>query len=124
MVTNMPDIHDDLSEPLAAPVDERLLARIVKRITQLLPRACVVLFGSYAQGQPTATSDVDLLVVADLHEDPLAVAGELYGRLRPRRFALDLIVLTPKEVRRRRAEFDPFLEDAVSRGRVLYGKLP
>ena len=124
MVSGLPDVHDDLTEPLRAPVDDSLLARIVKRITQVLPDACVVLFGSCPCGQSTPSSDLDLQVIAQTRDDPLAVAGELYGRLRPREIAMDIVVLSPGDVRRRLAGFDPFLQDAVGLGRVLHGRLP
>jgi len=48
----------------------QLVARIAERLPQLqqeLPLKRVVLFGSYAKGNSTVASDVDLLVV---YEDP------------------------------------------------------
>ncbi|MFH1746758.1 MAG: nucleotidyltransferase domain-containing protein [Planctomycetota bacterium] len=109
---------------LAPPVDEALLAEIVRRITGHLLNPCIVLFGSHAYGQPSARSDLDLLVITDTQKGTYTVAGELYGILRPRRVRMDIVVLTPEMYRRRRAGFDPFLEEIGSKGRVLYGQLP
>ncbi len=109
---------------LAPPVNEALLAEIVRRIAGHLANPCIVLFGSHAYGRPGARSDLDLLVIADTQKGTFTVAGELYGVLRPRRFAMDIVVLTPEMYRRRRAGFDPFLEEVGRKGRVLYGQLP
>ena len=61
----------------------------------------IVLFGSYAYGNPTADSDVDLLVIMDRTRD----RGERMSvRIRhavPRKFPMDLLVRTPAEVGKR-----------------------
>ncbi len=122
--TIIPDGADDASEPLAPPVDDRLLARIVGRIVRRLPDACVVLFGSRAYGRPSGDSDLDLLIITGEGDNPYPIAGELYGLLRPRTIPLDLVILSPAEMRRRIQGFDPFLEEATKRGRLLHGRLP
>jgi predicted nucleotidyltransferase len=80
----------------------------------------IILFGSYANGQPHAASDVDLLVV-------MPAANEVNQSIRMTLafeppFPLDLIVRTPTKLRRRLAEGDSFLEEIVTRGIVLYEK--
>jgi predicted nucleotidyltransferase len=42
---------------------EKLIASRVNRLKQLLPVKLVLIFGSYARGNHTAASDIDLLVV-------------------------------------------------------------
>ena len=80
----------------------------------------VVLFGSYAYGAPTEDSDVDLLVVMDVPEDQTRQkAVEIRSRV-PRRFAMDLVVRTPKEIAFRLAHNDWFLREALERGQVLH----
>ncbi len=46
-------------------------------------------------------------------------AVEILNRVEPE-FAVDLIVRTPQEIRRRLAQHDGFLADIVRRGKVLY----
>jgi len=46
-------------------------------------------------------------------------AVEILNRVEPE-FAVDLIVRTPQEIRRRLAQQDRFLADIVRRGKVLY----
>ena len=109
---------------LSAPVSESLLSEMVRRIVAHLPDCCVVLFGSHAYGTPREDSDVDLLVVATAEKGTFSVSGELYGVLRPRDFALDIVVITPDSYRQRLSGFDPFLREVVRKGRVLHGRLP
>jgi predicted nucleotidyltransferase len=51
------------------------LPRAVRRIAQELQPEKIILFGSYAYGQPTGGSDVDLLVVMDTKEHSLNGQG-------------------------------------------------
>jgi len=39
----------------------------------------------------------------------------------PRPLPMDFVVLTPGEVRHRLNSFDPFLEEILAKGQVLYG---
>lgn len=109
---------------LAPPVNDVLLAEIVRRIAAHLPDCCIVLFGSYAYGEAREESDVDLLVVSNTTKGTFTVAGELYRLLRPRRITFDIVVMTPEMYRRRRSGFDPFLKEVAANGRVLHGQLP
>jgi len=78
----------------------------------------IILFGSYAYGQPHTGSDVDLLVV-------MPAASEVNQSIRMTMafepiFPLDLIVRTPAKLERRLAEGNSFLEQIVKRGIVVY----
>ncbi len=68
----------------------------------------IILFGSYAYGEPSETSDVDLLVIMPLME-----------HTRPS-FGVDLLVRDSEQVRQRLAWNDYFLCDIIERGQVLY----
>ena len=78
----------------------------------------IVLFGSYARGEPRADSDVDLLVVMPFKGSGVSKAAEMIRKLRPS-FAVELVIRTPKDVARRLAMNDFFLKEA-TRGRLLY----
>jgi predicted nucleotidyltransferase len=79
----------------------------------------VILFGSYAHGAPTADSDVDLLVIIPCRGNPAYKAAEIALRAQPG-FPLDLLVRTPREVRKRVAWQDSFIRDVLEKGKVLY----
>jgi predicted nucleotidyltransferase len=96
--------------------DIRNLSRRIA--SQFRPRR-IVLFGSYAAGKPTPDSDVDLLVV--LPHKGRAVDQSVRIRLETHpTFPLDLLVRTPREVRKRLAMGDTFLRDILEKGKVLY----
>jgi uncharacterized protein len=77
------------------------------------------LFGSYAYGEPTADSDVDLLVVRPFEGHPFRKAAEILNQIRPA-FSVDLLVRTAEEIDERLILGDFFLREVVTRGKVLY----
>jgi predicted nucleotidyltransferase len=79
----------------------------------------IILFGSYAYGEPTSDSDVDLLVVLAFRGKGLHKALEFLNRI-DCRFPIDLIVRRPADTARRYAEGDPLIREALYRGKVLY----
>jgi len=80
----------------------------------------IILFGSHARGDAQPDSDVDLLVIMDLDQHPSRTAAEITYRVHPRRYPLDLIVLSPQMVRTRLQMNDWFMRDVMREGRVLY----
>jgi len=101
---------------MVAMKDIRNFSRRVAR--QFRPRR-IILFGSYAEGQATPDSDVDLLVI--LPHKGKAVEKSVAIRLATRPpFPLDLLVRTPQEVRKRLAMGDTFIRDILEKGKVLY----
>ncbi len=79
----------------------------------------IILFGSYAYGQPTEASDVDLLVIMPYRGS--ATRKSVAIRLKVRApFPLDLLVCSPAKVRQRLRLDDWFMRDVIEKGRVLY----
>ncbi len=79
----------------------------------------VILFGSYAYGQPTRDSDVDLLVIMPLNGSAVEKSVEMQLKLRAP-FPLELLVRTPEKVRERLEMGDIFMREVLAKGRVLY----
>jgi len=102
----------------------KVIADMTKKIVASYQPEKIILFGSYAYGQPTKESDLDLLIIKDTHERPID------RRVRVRRIVADPgrripfspLVLTPQELSYRLAIGDPFYEEIVSRGEVLYAR--
>jgi predicted nucleotidyltransferase len=101
---------------MVAMVDIEALAREIAR--DFRPDR-IILFGSYAYGKPAADSDVDLLVIMPCRGNPLHKSVEILRKTQVR-FAVDLLVRTPLEVRQRLAWNDFFLREIIEKGRVLY----
>ena len=102
------------------PVVETLPGAIERIVSELKPEK-IILFGSYAYGNPTPDSDVDLLVIMKTRakeiERYVAVSNLLY----PRQFPVDILVKTPKEMEteaRKKGNF--FMQEILKKGKVLY----
>lgn len=80
---------------------------------------CIILFGSYAYGNPTGDSDVDLLVVLPFEGKAAHKALEILMKVNPR-IPVDLVVRTPEQVRNRIANNDWFMREVFEKGRKLY----
>lgn len=106
--------------PTGFPPVSKTLPKAIKRIVSELNPEKIILFGSYAHGNPTPDSDVDLLVIMDTKgsykERYLAVSR----LLRPRLFPVDIIVKTPKEIQRALRTNSYFTKEIYTKGVVLY----
>lgn len=81
----------------------------------------IILFGSFAWGEPGRDSDADLLVVKET-DDTRALRREIDGALFPRELAVDLLVYQPKQLEQRVAKGDSFLTKVLREGTVLYAR--
>jgi len=106
---------------LKVSVGKSLRPAIQKIVAELRPEK-VILFGSYAYGTPSPHSDVDLLVImktrASLKERSWAVSRLLL----PRPFPVDILVKTPREIEKSLEAGDFFLQEILTRGKVLYDR--
>jgi uncharacterized protein len=96
----------------------RHLQTIGKKIKQEYRAERVILFGSYARGDATEDSDVDLLVVARTKErffERMATVRRLIRDLRDG-LPVSPIVLTPRELEKRRQAGDPFVREILETG--------
>lgn len=79
----------------------------------------IILFGSYAYGEPNQDSDVDLLVVLPFEGHAAQKAVEILLAI-DYHFPLDLIVRTSQTIEQRLEMGDFFIRDIVQKGKVLY----
>lgn len=119
-----------MSDATVPPMDMRLatttitpelLAYIVQKIVRAVNAQKIILFGSYARGQATEHSDLDLFVIYDGDKPVRDVRRELDGLLWGRRFGLDLWVRTPQQVQLNMDDGNSFyIHHIFGEGRVLY----
>jgi predicted nucleotidyltransferase len=101
----------------------KTLPRAIKRIASELKPEKIILFGSYAYGDPTPDSDVDLLIIANGNKRENLISASLL--LYPRPFPVDIIIKTPEEVE---AELKGgkdnsfFTREMIKKGVVLYDR--
>ena len=101
-------------------VDLRLIRKVIKQIVVSANPKRIVLFGSHAYGRPGCDSDVDLLVVMESNKRPVDRTIEVSKSLRFYPFPMDILVRTPREIRQRLQIRDPFFEEVVKNGKILY----
>lgn len=95
---------------------------VVQAVAEQFQPEKIILFGSYAYGQPQPWSDVDLLVVMDTALTPREQRLQISRQLYHHPFRLDILVRTPADLAHRLAEGDFFLLEITRKGRVLYEK--
>ena len=91
---------------------------VVDHIAQTFDPDKIILFGSYAYGQPKPWSDVDLLIVIET-ENPKQVQMDINLSFQDP-IGVDVLVRTPQEIKERILLGDYFLRDIVSKGKTLY----
>ncbi len=100
-----------------------IIPKIVKKIADEYKPEKIILFGSYAYGEPTKDSDVDLLIVKNTDKDSLSRWMDVKRLLRDVAPLLPVspLVYTEKEVEARNEIKDFFVREVFSKGKILYG---
>ena len=101
----------------------KIITKIVDRILRGYKPKKVILFGSYAYGEPTEDSDIDLLIIKNTDKRPIDRWIEVKRLLRDisRTVPVSPLVYTEKEIEERIAIKDFFIEEIFEKGDVLYG---
>ncbi|MGH7599497.1 MAG: nucleotidyltransferase domain-containing protein [bacterium] len=104
------------------PITEKMLQNMTRRIVEAFEPEKIILFGSYAYGQPQFHSDIDLLVVTNCYRRKSVFARDrlVATAARPPGVAMDVIVRTPAEVAYRLKIGDLFFREVMTKGQVLY----
>ena len=99
----------------------KILRNISERLKREYNAEKVILFGSYARGEETLDSDVDILVIAPTKERMIDRMASVSRIIRDLRNGLPIspIVLTSEEFRRKLEEGDAFIRTVVEEGVVL-----
>ncbi len=96
------------------------IKKLVERIAAKFHPEKIILFGSYAYGEPDEWSDVDLLVVMPARNQ-ISQSLRIWNAVDPP-FSVDLIVRTPENMKWRLEEGDWFLREIMAKGKVVYEK--
>ncbi|MGD2157405.1 MAG: nucleotidyltransferase domain-containing protein [Anaerolineales bacterium] len=107
---------------LTDPKLKETLQKTVRRIVEGYQPEKIILFGSYAYGHPRLDSDLDLLIIKQTDERPIDRRIAVRMLLRPLKLhpVAAPIVVTRDEIEERLEMGDPFAEEIVTRGQVLY----
>ena len=114
--------HDrgkDKQDTRISPATLEGIRSVTRQIVHQFHPQKVILFGSYAYGQPTKDSDVDFLVVMDIEESPLHAAAKIAATIE-HPFPLDIVVRTPAEFAAAVQRKGVFATEVATKGVTLY----
>jgi predicted nucleotidyltransferase len=101
-------------------IEAKKIDDIVYRIATKFDPDKIILFGSYASGNPTDDSDIDLLIIKETdlprHRRSFDIQKSLIGSMIP----MDILVYTNKEFENEKDEKYSFLNTAIKTSKLLY----
>lgn len=102
----------------------KLVLSVADKIRREYQPEKIILFGSYAYGEPTEDSDIDLFIVKETDKRRVDRFVEISRILyeHDRRVSISPLVYTPKEVEERLALGDDFVLEVLTKGKVLYAR--
>lgn len=80
----------------------------------------IILFGSAVRGDTDRHSDLDIVVIKDTKERFLERLIEVSKFIRDDLFPIDVFVYTPEEFKLMQEEENPFIEQVLKEGRIIY----
>jgi uncharacterized protein len=100
------------------------ISQIVERIKQEQPEK-IILFGSYAYGNPDKESDIDLFVIKNISPNEirdfrLNLKLKLWDLIKKWNIPIDIIVDNQERMNQRIKEGDMFYKEILSNGNVIY----
>lgn len=99
------------------------IQKVTNKIVREFKPEKIILFGSYAWGKPHQDSDVDLFIVKESRQRRIDRERKLRSLLIGNDFPpMDLLIYTPQEIKKRLAIKDFFINDILTKGKVLYGR--
>jgi predicted nucleotidyltransferase len=101
---------------------DEVLEEITRRIRAVSDPERIILFGSYARGDFTPHSDLDLLVIKDEVDSIHAEAGRIYKALADLALPVDVVVMRKAYVERYGELVGTVACPALREGKVLYAR--
>lgn len=105
-----------------AKITEQKIKEVTLKIADNFQPEKIILFGSFAWGEPNENSDVDLFIIKKTDLSTREVAREIDGSIFPRPFPMDIVVYKPEQVEERSRNNDFFIKDILTKGKILYAK--
>lgn len=102
----------------------QFIFRIVNEIRRGYRPEKIILFGSYAYGQPTRDSDIDLFIIKETdrpRRERFVEVSKLLFKI-SNELSVEPLVFTPEELRERIVIGDPFILEIMQKGEVLYDR--
>lgn len=99
---------------------QQKIQEVANKIAREFKPEKIILFGSYAWGNPGPDSDVDLFIVKET-DNTRETAIRISGAINPRPFPMDILVYTKKQVKEKiQNDRNLFIEDIINNGKIIY----
>lgn len=98
------------------------IKRVTERIVRKYRPKKIILYGSFAYGEPHKESDVDLLIIKSTRKPRTKRHLEVDRMLLDRHLPLDILVYTPLEIKKRLLLGDFFIKNILEQGKILYAE--
>jgi len=102
-------------------ISQEKINEVVNRIVKNINPEKIILFGSYASGNPSEDSDLDILIVKEMRMPRYKRTREVKKHLRGMKIPIDVIVYTKKEIKKWENTETAFINQAIKQGKLLYG---
>ncbi len=101
---------------------QTVIRQVVDRLKADYRPERIILFGSWAYGEPSEESDLDLLIIKKTDYPFHRRWAEVYQLVNTLVKGIDFspFVMTPEEIADRQRAHDPFVEEVLTRGKTLY----
>ncbi len=101
-------------------ITQKQIKKLTNIIIEIEQPDQIILFGSYACGEPTEASDLDILVVKEYNVPRHKRGQEVLKSLSYVRFPLDIVFYTPAEIEKWRPTALAFITTVMSQGKIMY----
>ena len=101
-------------------LSEKAFRQAIRRIRQVAQPSKIILFGSYARGEATDDSDLDLMVILPGKPDKMAEIIRLRRAIGALGVGVDVLVFSEDEAQRRGQVPGTVVYWANKEGRILY----
>lgn len=102
-------------------ITEELIRQVKDKIVEHISPLKIILFGSYAYGEPHKSSDLDILVIKESLLPRRKRTKEIRCLFRDFFVPMDILVYTPEEINKFKNVKSSFIRTVLNKGRVLYG---
>ncbi len=100
----------------------KIISEIVEKLKEGYQPDKIILFGSYAYGEPTGDSDIDMLIIKDTDKRQIDRWMEVRKLTRDpeRKIPFSPLIYTKEEIEQRLKIGDFFIEEILENGVVVY----
>jgi len=103
-------------------ISQEKINEVINRIVKNINPEEIILFGSYASGNPSEDSDLDILIIKEMRMPRYKRSRQVKKHLRGMKIPIDVIVYTKKEIKKWENTETAFINQAIKQGKILYGQ--